>query len=67
MDVTQLIQILKDEHPDMKVLIDATKVGSRMKELRPIYDVVLLKLEKGERFLVLSHSIDETETEEEER
>jgi hypothetical protein len=66
MDVTQLIQILKDEHPDMKVLIDATRIGSRMKELRPIYDVVLLKLEKGERFLVLSHSIDETETEEEE-
>ena len=67
MDVTQLIQILKDEHPDMKVLIDATRIGSRMKELRPIYDVVLLKLEKGEKFLVLSHSIDETETEEEER
>jgi hypothetical protein len=67
MNVTQLIQILKDEHPDMKVLIDATRIGSRMKELRPIYDVVLLKLEKGEKFLVLSHSIDETETEEEER
>lgn len=66
MDVTQLIEILKDEHPDMKVLIDATRIGATMKELRPIYDVVLLKLEKGERFLVLSHSIDETETEEEE-
>jgi hypothetical protein len=68
MDVTQLIQILKDEHPDMKVLIDATRIGSRMKELRPIYDVVLLKLEKGEKFLVLSHSIDEDDDlEEEER
>jgi hypothetical protein len=67
MDVTQLIQVLKDEHPDMKVLIDATRIGSRMKELRPIYDVVLMKIETGERFLVLSHSIDETETEEEER
>jgi len=66
MDVTQLIEILKDEHPDMKVLIDATRIGATMKELRPIYDVVLLKLDKGERFLVLSHSIDETETEEEE-
>jgi hypothetical protein len=66
MDVTQLVEILKDEHPDMKVLIDATKVGSRMKELRPIYDVVLLKLEKGERFLVLSHSIDEDDDLEEE-
>jgi len=66
MDVTQLIEILKDEHPDMKVLIDATRIGATMKELRPIYDVVLLKLDKGEKFLVLSHSIDETETEEEE-
>ena len=66
MNVTQLIQILKDEHPDMKVLIDATRIGSRMKELRPIYDVVLMKIETGERFLVLSHSIDEDDDLEEE-
>jgi hypothetical protein len=65
MDVTQLIQVLKDEHPDMKVLIDATKVGATMKELRPIYDIVLMNLETGEKFLVLSHSIDEVEMEEE--
>jgi hypothetical protein len=65
MDVTQLIQVLKDEHPDMKVLIDATRVGATMKELRPIYDIVLMNLETGERFLVLSHSIDEVEMEEE--
>jgi hypothetical protein len=65
MDVTQLIQVLKDEHPDMKVLIDATKIGGKMKELRPIYDIVLMNLETGEKFLVLSHSIDEVEMEEE--
>jgi hypothetical protein len=65
MDVTQLIQVLKDEHPDMKVLIDATRVGATMKELRPIYDIVLMNLETGEKFLVLSHSIDEVEMEEE--
>jgi len=65
MDVTQLIEVLKDEHPDMKVLIDATKVGATMKELRPIYDIVLMNLETGEKFLVLSHSIDEVEMEEE--
>lgn len=64
MDVTQLIEILKDEHPDMKVLIDATRVGGKMKELRPIYDVVLMKIETGERFLVLSHSINEEKEEE---
>lgn len=65
MDVTQLIEILKDEHPDMKVMIDATKIGGKMKEIRPIYDVVLMKIETGERFLVLSHSIEEVEIEEE--
>lgn len=65
MDVTQLIEVLKDEHPDMNVLIDATKVGATMKELRPIYDIVLMNLETGEKFLVLSHSIDEVEMEEE--
>jgi hypothetical protein len=65
MDVTQLIQVLKDEHPDMKVLIDATREGATMKELRPIYDIVLMNLETGEKFLVLSHSIDEVEMEEE--
>jgi hypothetical protein len=65
MDVTQLIQVLKDEHPDMKVLIDATRVGATTKELRPIYDIVLMNLETGEKFLVLSHSIDEVEMEEE--
>lgn len=65
MNVTQLIEILKDEHPDMKVLIDASRVGVRHKELRPIYDVVLLKIDTGERFLVLSHSIEEVEIEEE--
>jgi hypothetical protein len=43
MDVTQLIQVLKDEHPD----------------------IVLMNLETGEKFLVLSHSIDEVEMEEE--
>ena len=65
MDVTQLIEILKDEHPDMKVLIDATRMGSTTKELRPIYDVVLMNLETGEKFLVLSHSIEEEEMYEE--
>jgi hypothetical protein len=49
----------------MKVLIDATRVGATMKELRPIYDIVLMNLETGEKFLVLSHSIDEVEMEEE--
>lgn len=65
MDVTQLIEILKDEHPNRKVLIDATKIGGKMKELRPIYDVVLMKIDTGEKFLVLSHGIEEVEMEEE--
>ena len=64
MDVTQLIDILKDEHPDIKVLIDATRTGAKTKELRPIYDIAIVNLETGEKFLVLSHEIEETEIEE---
>lgn len=65
MTVTQLIEILKDEHPDRKVLIDASRLGTHHKELRPIYDVVILKIDTGEKFLVLSHGIEEVEIEEE--
>lgn len=59
MNVTELIDILKDEHPDMKVLIDASRINTGVKELRPVCDVVLLRIDSGERFLVLSHAIEE--------
>jgi hypothetical protein len=66
MNVTELIEILKDEHPDREVLIDASRINTGVKELRPVYDVVVLRVESGERFLVLSHAIEEGEKLEEE-
>jgi hypothetical protein len=66
MNVTELIEILKDEHPDREVLIDASRINTGVKELRPVYDVVLLRIDSGERFLVLSHAIEEGKTLEEE-
>ncbi len=61
MNVTELIEILKDEHPDREVLIDASRANTGTKELRPVYEVVVLRVESGERFLVLSHAIEEGE------
>lgn len=65
MNVTQLLEILKDEHPDRKILIDASRMGSSKKELRPVFDVVVLRIETGEKFLVLSYGIEQEEEEEE--